>query len=115
MRCLTISDKTENPPKKDSRIMNMQFAIYIKNIKVKDGCMSAILNLIKLKFCRAYPSGKLHILFFCNDLAICHCFPNIKHINVNNGCKSEILNLIEWNIFKVYPFLKLHICFIVFI
>ena len=61
--------------------------MYNTDIKINDGHKLAILNYIKLKFCRA-SSLKPYILFYSNDLAIWHCFQDITHNNVNNGCKS---------------------------
>ena len=45
-------------------------------LKINYDRESAILNLI-------YPSLKLHILFYSNDLAIWHGLPDIRHIKVN--------------------------------
>ena len=67
----------------------------ITHIKVNNNCKSAILNLIKLKFIRAYLFLKLHILFYSNGLAIWHSFQDITHIEINNSHKTAILNLIE--------------------
>ena len=52
----------------------------ITHIKANDGRMSAIFNLLELKFFRVYPSLKPHILFYSDGLAIWHCFPDITHI-----------------------------------
>ena len=55
------------------------------HIKVNNGCKSAILNLIDLKFLRAHLSLKPQILFYSIDLAIWHGLSDIQHIEVNNG------------------------------
>ena len=54
------------------------------HIKVNNnGRKSAILDLIKLTFFRAYPSLKPHTLFHSNGLTIWQGLPNIRHIKVN--------------------------------
>ena len=50
------------------------------NTTFNNGRKSAILNLIKLKFFRAYPSLKPHVSHYRNGLAIRHSFPDIKKI-----------------------------------
>ena len=54
--------------------------------------MSATLNLIEFKFFTAYPSLKLHILFYSNVLAIWYVFldPSITQIKDNNDCEPAI-------------------------
>ena len=58
--------------------------MYITDNKVNDGKL-AILNLLNQTFVRAYPSLKLHILFYSDGLAIWHGFPDIRDIKGNNG------------------------------
>ena len=50
---------------------------YRENFAIKIGGSSAILNLIKLNFCKVYPHLKLHILFESDGQAICSGFPDI--------------------------------------
>ena len=80
------------------------------HFKVNNGCKSAFLNLIEMKFFRAFYSLKSHLLFHSNDLLIWHGFPDIIHnIKVKNSLKSAILNLIELKKIIAYPSLKVHI------
>ena len=65
-----------------------------------------ILNLIDLNFFEAL---KLHFLFYSNDLASWHGFPDITHIEDDNAHKSYILNLIQLKFVRAYPSLKTHI------
>ena len=55
----------------------------ITHNNVNNGLKSAILNLIKSQFFRAYPYLQLHILFY--SLAIWQGLPDIRHIEVNYG------------------------------
>ena len=48
----------------------------------------------------AYPSLKLHTLFYGNGLGIWHGFPYITHFYVNNYPMSAISNLIELTFFQ---------------
>ena len=64
---------------------------------------ASLLNLIKLRFFRSYPSLKPHILFYSNGLDKWHGFPDITHINVNNGYKSAILSMIELKFLQGMP------------
>ena len=73
---------------------------------VNNGCQSAILSLIKLKFFKAYSLLKLYILFHSNGLAILHGLPDIKHITVNFIRKSAILNLTDLKFFRAHRSLK---------
>ena len=57
----------------------------IIHIKVNNGLKLANLNLIELKFFRAYPYLKQHILFFINNLAIWLGLSDITIIKVNYG------------------------------
>ena len=50
------------------------------HLKVNNGCKSAILNLIKFKFCSTYPSLTPHFLFYSNGLAITDGFADITYI-----------------------------------
>ena len=52
------------------------------HIIVNNGRKSAILNFIKLKFFRAYPYLKRHILFYSN-IAIWLGYPDINNFRVN--------------------------------
>ena len=54
----------------------------IRHIKVNNGRKSAILNLIELKFFRAYPSLKPHILFYNKGLAVWYGVPGISNIKI---------------------------------
>ena len=68
------------------------------------------MQLIELKFFKAYTSLKPHILFYSNGLPIWHGFPDITHIEINNSRKSAILNLIKLNFFRAYHSLKHTMC-----
>ena len=70
--------------------------------------MSAILNLIKLIFFRAYPSPKPYILFYSNSQLR---FSHILRILLSIMAANDILNFIKLTFFRAYPFLKSHIVF----
>ena len=53
-------------------------------LEVNYGRKSAILNLTKLKFVKAYLKKNANFAHG-NDLAIWHCLPDIRHIKVNYG------------------------------
>ena len=53
------------------------------NYKGNNVHKSVILNLIKLKYFRSYPSLKANILFYGDGLVIWHGLPDIRHIKVN--------------------------------
>ena len=73
--------------------------------------MSAIFNLIELKFLRTYPSQKPHLLFNSDGLEIWHDYPVIKYNKVKSCRRSAIYNLINLTFFMVYPSLKQYILF----
>ena len=57
---------------------------------------SAILKLIELRISMAYPSLKVHILFYSDGLAIWHSCADIGILkSINNERKSTTLNFIE--------------------
>ena len=47
--------------------------------------MMATSKFDQFKLYRIHPSMTSRILFYSNDLAIWHGFPDITHIKVNNG------------------------------
>ena len=51
-----------------------------KILSIGGGRRSVILNFIMLKFYIVYPYLELHILFYCNGLAIWSAFSDISHI-----------------------------------
>ena len=64
----------------------------MNKVNIMAAIKSAILNLIELKFFRAYLTETAH---FVSCLAIWYGFPDIAHIKVSNGRNSAILELIK--------------------